>query len=52
MIQKPKTMLKELKTSYERALVRTQQRPNQGIVDTLTNLHENSFRYIDESAYQ
>ncbi len=45
-------MLKELKNEYEQASIKTKQRPNQGIVDTLGTLREHSFRYIDESPYQ
>ena len=45
-------MLKELKSSYEQASNKTKQRPNQGIVDTLSTLRERSLRYIDESAYE
>ncbi|UJR35786.1 hypothetical protein I4U23_028534 [Adineta vaga] len=45
-------MLKELKHSYEQASTKTKQRPNQGIVETLSTLRERSLRYIDESTYQ
>lgn len=47
-------MLKELKSVYETAFNNNnnQQRPNEGIVDTLTNLRSQSFYYIDESSYQ
>jgi hypothetical protein len=45
-------MLKELKNEYEQASIKTKQRPNQGIVETLTGLRERSLRYIDESAYK
>ncbi len=45
-------MLKELKNEYEQASIKTKQRPNEGIVDTLANLRERSLSYIDESSYQ
>lgn len=45
-------MLTELKHGYEQASINTKQRPNEGIVQTLTSLRERSLRYIDESSYQ
>jgi hypothetical protein len=45
-------MLKEIKNGYEQASIKTKQRPNQGIIETLTTLRERSLRYIDESVYQ
>ena len=45
-------MTKELKHGYEQASINTKQRPNEGIVQTLSNLRERSLCYIDEFAYQ
>jgi hypothetical protein len=45
-------MLKELKQGYEKASTNTKQRPNEGIIETLSSLRERSLRYIDESSYQ
>ncbi|CAF4717872.1 unnamed protein product, partial [Rotaria magnacalcarata] len=44
-------MFTEVRKGYEQASIKTNQRPNQGIVETLTNLRERSLLYIDESAY-
>ncbi len=45
-------MLKEIKNGYEQASTKTKQPPNEGIIQTLTNLRERSLHYIDESSYQ
>ena len=45
-------MLKELKKEYEEASIKTKQRPNEGIIETLGSLREHSLRYIDEASYQ
>ncbi|CAF1044618.1 unnamed protein product [Rotaria sordida] len=45
-------MLKDVNKEYEQASIKTKQRPNQGIIETLTSLRERSLRYIDEYAYQ
>ena len=45
-------MLKELKKGYEEASIKTKQRPNEGIVETLGSLREHSLRYIDEASYE
>jgi len=45
-------MLKEIKNGYEQASTKTKERPNEGIIDTLSNLRERSLYYIDESSYQ
>ena len=45
-------MFTEVRKGYEQASIKTKQRPNQGIVETLTSLRERSLLYIDESAYE
>lgn len=45
-------MLKEVKKGYEEASIKTKQRPNEGIIETLGSLREHSLRYIDETSYR